>query len=207
MAAARPFDDGSTALSPIWLQEALHRAVSMLRLFTALYQRDGSRPSPRGIYERRLALHLAAELASLESAGASCVLPCSGPLREIARDLVGLFGPAIGEVVLDTEVASLTLPAYRRRALVLLGSELVTNALTHAFRGRSVGHVSLCLWRVGTDRLRLRVGDDGVGYARGRPVPGRSIAGALTDLLAGDITYIAQPGGGSMAEVLFPISA
>ena len=152
LAAARPFDDGFAPLRPLWAQEAMHRATGVLRLFAALHRRDHSRSSPHALHERRLASHLAAELASLETGAALRVLPCSGPLRKVARDLVALFGPAIGQVVLDTDVVPLSLPAYRCRALVLLGSELVMNALLYAFHGRRMGHVSLRLQRLGAMR-------------------------------------------------------
>lgn len=207
LAAARPFDDGFGPLRPLWAQEATHRALSMLRLLSAPHRRNRGRPSPPTIYERRLALHLAAELRALETVGTTGALPCSGPLREIARDLVALFGPAVGQVTLDTDVAAFGLPGYRRRALVLLASELVTNALTHAFHGRGEGRISLRLQRAGRDWVRLQVGDDGTGYARGRPAPGRSVTGALTDLLQGEIRYCDLAGWGSTAEVSVPIAS
>lgn len=207
LAAARPFDDGFKPLRPLWLQESMHRAIGILRLFSALHLRDRSRRSLRNIYERQLALHLAGELASLETVEVSRVLPCSGPLREIARDLVGLFGPAVGQVVLETDVMSLSLPAYRRRALVLLASDLVTNALTHAFHGRCTGRVLLRLQRSGGDHARLQVSDDGIGYAKSRPDSARNIAGALTDLLGGEIGYCDPPGWGATAEIVFPIDS
>ena len=204
LAAARPFDDACEPLRPLWAQEAMHRAVSMLRLFAALRRQRAWRP-PGSIYERRLALHLAGELASLDRTGRSECLPCAGPLREIARDLVGLFGPAVGQVVLDTDVAALSLLAYQRRALVLLGSGLVTSALRHAFIGRDAGRVSLRLERVGSDKAMLQVSDDGTGFIAGRPSSAANIAGALTDLLRGEIRYSDRPGRGSMAEIVFPI--
>lgn len=204
LAAARPFDDDCEPLRPLWAQEAMHRAVAMLRLFAALRRRSAGRSSG-SIYERRLALHLAGELASLDRTGRSECLPCAGPLREIARDLVGLFGPAIGPVVLDTDMTPISLLAYQRRALVLLGSGLVTSALRHAFIGRDAGRVSLRLERIGTDRAMLRVSDDGVGFMSGRPSSAANIAGALTDLLRGEIRYSDRPGRGAMAEVVLPI--
>ena len=204
LAAARPFDDGFQPLRPFWAQEVVHRGLSMLRLFAALQRLGRGRLVRRSIHERRLAMHLAAELASLETRDLTCIRPCSGPLREIARDLVALFGPASGDIVLDTDVMPLGMPAYKRRALVLLGHELVANALTHAFDGRSVGHLSIRLHRVGAGYARLQVEDDGVGFTPGCPRPDASVAGGLAELLEGDLRYIARRGSGSMPEVVFP---
>ena len=205
LAAARPFDDGFKPLRPFWEHEATHRALTMLRLFIALQRWDRGRRSLRSIYERRLALHLAAALASLETTELTRTLPCSGPFRETARDLVALFGPAIGQVVLDTDVMPLSLPAYKGRALVLIGNELIANALTHAFAGRSIGHLSLRLQRLGANRARLQVCDDGIGLTHGRPNPATSVAGGLADLLDGGIRYPDPVCRGTMAELVFPI--
>jgi two-component sensor histidine kinase len=64
-------------------------------------------------------------------------------LREIVRDLVTLFGPTAGDIELHLNIERVALAAYRRRALVLAASELVINALLHAFKGRSGGLIWL----------------------------------------------------------------
>lgn len=205
LAAACLFDDGFQALRPLWAQEASHRALSTLRLFAELQRSDCGNRSLRGKFERRLALHLSAELASLETTDITRVLPCSRPLRETARDLVALFSPAIGDVEIDTHVTPLSLPAYRRRALVLLGNELIANALTHAFDGRTIGHLSLRLDRVSATHARLLVCDDGVGFSHARPDPAASVAGGLADLLQGEIRYLDPMGGGMAVQLVFPV--
>ena len=202
LAAARPFADGFLPLRPFWVQEAAHRAMSTLRLFIALQRRDRGRPSPRNMFERRLALHLAAELAGLETTSLTRILPCSGPLRETARDLVALFGPSAGQIALDTDVTPLSLPAYRRRALVLLGHELVVTALTHGFEGRSTGRLTLRLQRLGAFRACLQLCDDGIGFTHGVPNPAVSVAGGLADLLEGEIRYFSARG--VTVELVFP---
>jgi two-component sensor histidine kinase len=205
LGATRLFDDRFQALQPLWAQEATHRALSTLRLFARLQRSDCGYRSLRGGFERRLALHLSAELASLETTDITRVLPCSRPLRETARDLVALFGPAIGQVDINTHVTPLSLPAYRRRALVLLGNELVANSLTHAFDGRNIGHLSLRLDRVSATHARLLVCDDGVGFSQAHPNPAASVAGGLADLLQGEIRYLNPMGGGMAVKLMFPI--
>lgn len=203
LAAARPFDDRFHTLRPLWVREATHRALGVLELFAALRRRA---PASRdGAGEQRLALHLASVLASLETIHLRRIVPCSGALREVARDLVALFEPAVGTVVLETDVALLGLAAYQRRALVLLGHELVTNALLHAFEGRDHGRISLRLERVGVGFARLLVADDGIGFVCGRPRRATSIAGDLADLLEGEIQYCSSAGQGTSAELIFSL--
>jgi hypothetical protein len=204
LAAARPFDDGFAPLRPLWAEEAMHRAYGTLRLFAALREHETGRPGPEAIRELRLAMHLASALASLNVTGPSPLRACSGALREVARDLVALFGPAIGHVSLETDVEPLSLCAYRRRALVLLGSELVTNALLHAFAGRVGGRILLRLGRHAGGLAILSCEDDGVGLTGERPDAARSVAGALADLLEGDIVHRDALGRGTIAEVVFP---
>ena len=203
LAAARPFDDGFLPLRPFWTGEATHRALVMLRLFTTMRRRERWRGGDAE--EHRLALRLASALACVGTAHVRRVVPCSGALREVARDLVALFEPSVGDVALETEVASLGLPAYKRRALVLLGHELVANALLHAFAGRAVGRISLRLGRVADGLAHLVVADDGIGFRGKPPCPARSTAGGLSELLEGDLHYRSSDGWGASAEVIFPV--
>ena len=127
-------------------------------------------------------------------------------MREVARDLVELFGPAVGHVVLETEIMPTSLPAYQRRALVLLVAELVTNTLTHAFSGRPTAHISLRLWISGGGKAHLLVRDDGTGLKHSQPNPAVSVAGALADLLEGELHYAQRPCGGIDVQLTFPIA-
>ena len=206
LTAARPFDDGFRPLWPLWAQEATHRALCTLRLFEALSHADHGPTPAAGLHERRLALHLAEQIASLHTLDISRVLACSGPLREIARDLVALFGPAAGTITLHTDIAPVSLPAYKRRALALLGHELLSNALAHAFQGRATGRLSLRLALVSPATMRLDVADDGIGFRHGVPDPVTSIAGALTDLLEGELYYLHHGAPGTRAVATFPLT-
>lgn len=203
LAAARPFDDGFRPLRPLWVREATHRALGLLRLFTALRRHEPLSYGSTG--EQLLALHLASVLASLEAVDLTRIVPCSAVLREVTRDLVALFEPAVGRLALKTDVALLSLPAYKARALVSLSHELVTNALLHAFEGRTVGRISLRLRGMTDGHARLLVADDGIGFTCGRPDPATSIAGDLSGLLEGELHYCSSAGQGTTAELVFPV--
>ena len=56
---------------------------------------------------------------------------------------------AMRAVRIDTDIERMALSADKRRALVLTASELVVNALTHAFRGGSGGRIGVSLRRRG----------------------------------------------------------
>lgn len=64
---------------------------------------------------------------------------------------------------LRTDVERLARPAFQRRALVLAASELVVNALSHAFGSRRQGRHVVSFRMVSRRRARLVVADDGAG--------------------------------------------
>ena len=67
----------------------------------------------------------------------------------------------------------------------LVVSELVTNALKHAFPGERAGTLEIQLERVPNARLRLTVKDDGVGLKRNFPPgPSASLGLDLVDIFA-----------------------
>jgi two-component sensor histidine kinase len=80
------------------------------------------------------------------------------------------------------ELAEVELPPERAIPCGLLVSELVTNALKHAFPDQRRGSLQVMLERVPPARLRLTVKDDGVGLAH--DFPAGAEAGLGLDLVA-----------------------
>lgn len=78
LTAARPFADGFAPLQPLWDQEAMHRATSVLRLFATLQDRRNDRHLLPRTTDSNLALHLAGELGSLRDEGADARAPVLG---------------------------------------------------------------------------------------------------------------------------------
>ena len=155
--------------------------------------------------EFELASQLAVNFRSLFAANENDLVQCSEVLRNVVRNLGSLFGPVGGDIDIKTDIERLSLAAFGRRALVLVATELLLNALGHAFRGRANGHVEVCLQRTSEGRARLRVTDDGIGYFETAEDASVSIAGRLAHLLGGRLVYRQDQGSATTAEIVFPV--
>lgn len=141
--------------------------------------------------------------------GSPC--PCAPDLKNIANGLVAIFSHSIGSVMLALDLQPLMLQREKRRALLLAASELVMNALRHAFAGRPSGNIRITLhWDQTRKEGILAVIDDGIGpgnVARGLG-HGHSIVLGLSDVLAGTITWRrSMLLGGTEAMLRFPLPA
>jgi two-component sensor histidine kinase len=209
LGAACPTDcQGRAVLAPLWAEEAMHRAYNMVQLMPRLQQRSALIADGRVALRLDLALatNLAASFRALDITDEDQEVPCSSVLRGVAQNLVALFKPAAGEIAIHTDIEPLVLPAYKRRALVLTVSELVINALRHAFGGRTHGRIHVILKAIDTASARFAVIDDGVGFATGRHARHCAVARGLVDLLEADLIYRRPHSGGVAAEVEFPTS-
>jgi two-component sensor histidine kinase len=207
--AARPSHCGGRAvLRPLWAEEAMHRACNMLVLVMQLHQMAGVRPEDNVALrlDRGVAGDLAALFRTLEIRKEGEEVPCSCVLRGVIRNLVALFASGAGPVVIRTDIEPLSLPAYKRRALVLAASELVINALRHGFAGGCGGLIQVTLRAFGTAHACLTVVDDGVGFHESRLSGQRGIASDLADLLEADLVYRRLGIAGTNAEIVFPTS-
>ena len=82
----------------------------------------------------------------------------------------------------------------------LLASELLTNALRHAFEGRHFGSVELRLTTLAQGGIRMTVSDDGVGIGSERAFPdterlGGRIVARLTEGLGGSLGVVRGAAG------------
>jgi two-component sensor histidine kinase len=200
---------GRPVLRPIWAAEALHRAYSIVRLVARLERRTPTYDKQPGRlhFEDRLGDELASIFDSLAIDRAEELRPCSTSLRDVARNLIELFGPAVGDIIFASSVDRLALPAFQHRALILAASELIMNTLLHAFNGRSAGRVTLELALLNQGMARLTVTDDG-NYPSGAPphCPARcSVINYLADLLQSEPVYRSGIGDGMIAEIDIPI--
>jgi two-component sensor histidine kinase len=197
---------GPDVLRPLWAEEAMHRSANLLQLALALERLtwNGIESEMTGRLEYALAEGLAASYRSLDIGRQDELLSCNETLRAVVANLVALFGPTVGEISLKTDLMRLSLPAYKRRALVLVASELVINALKHAFPDRQSGRIAVALGRVDAATVRLAVEDDGRGFALLRPGTGLAIVGGLAGLLEADLVYRRSALGGTAAEFQLP---
>lgn len=95
-------------------------------------------------------------------------------LRQLGDTLLDSFGLDDGERVnIRYEVEPLRLDVDTAIPLGLIINELLTNSLKYAFPGQHAGIVEVALWKDETNRLCLRVSDNGAGTAA-RPDPKQS---------------------------------
>lgn len=98
----------------------------------------------------------------------------------------------------------LLLSADLRWRVSLIVSELITNAMKHAFVGRDIGEVAIDVRVVGGD-LRIVVSDDGRGAPRSKCGRGTGIVNALVEDLGGAVWRDHAPAG-SVVVVMCPLA-
>ncbi len=115
-------------------------------------------------------------------------------VEDLVSDVIGASGRR--DVVARLDLQAVDLPAAQAAPLALLLSELLVNAIHHAFpRGRA-GTISVALLRE-ADGFRIEIADDGVGM--GTPAAAPGFGETIIELLCGQLrakreTTDAQPG-------------
>jgi two-component sensor histidine kinase len=207
LAAALPLQSrGCEVLRPLWAEEAMHRADSFVRLVDSRDRRHGSTHEGPGTAQEAngIASDLAVCFRKLTASGEREMRPCASALRDVMTGLGALFGEP-DNVSVETKVEDVWLPAYKRRALVLAASELVCNALLHAFRGRRSGLIEVSLTVLGATSACLQVADNGDGFTDASPNLECGVAAGLAGLLEADLAYD-RMAGWTIAEIEFPLS-
>lgn len=126
-------------------------------------------------------------------------------MEEIGRDLLEATGTR--NVVLRVEAAPLALDPDRLTWLSLIVTELLTNALKHAFADGRPGTVSVALRRQDAARCMLEVRDDGPGLPAGSDPRradslGMQIIRSLVRRLDGTLSVRSE--GGLVTRIEFP---
>ena len=85
-------------------------------------------------------------------------------LRRLADDIVSAYQRTGLEVAVDIVGDLGLLPVDTAMSCALLINELLTNALKHAFIGRTLGRVRIGVDAEGAKAARITVADDGVGF-------------------------------------------
>jgi two-component sensor histidine kinase len=194
---------GCQVLRPLWAEEAMHRAYGFVRLVHAR-NRSGDSTSENFCDEDASARNLAVQFKELAAGREREVLPCSAVLEDVVTSLGALFCcPA--NIALKTKIDEVSLPSYKRRALVLVAFELVSNALLHAFQGREVGLIEVGLTAHGPKSACLHVADNGNGFTGSLPNLACGVGAGLAGLLEADLSYD-RKAGWTIAEIAFPVS-
>lgn len=178
----------------VWMAEAAHRAANLEQIATNLHRlidrgRIGSSDPPETIKRANM---LAKTYRSLDNSAGRGPFPCAPELKNIAYGLTAIFGHSVGSVNLWLDLQPLMLEQEERRALLLAASELVMNALRHAFVDRHSGTIRISLhWDAARGEGVLEVADDGKGpddVAAGTGL-GQGIIRGLADVLGGSIVW------------------
>jgi two-component sensor histidine kinase len=116
--------------------------------------------------ELLLAQSLANNISSLSVNYPPRCVACTRIVGDIASDLVELFGPTAGGVEIVMAIEPVYLPSLKRRALALLVTELVANALIHAFASSQHNRIQVTLRGSRSGIATLYVEDNGIGFAQ-----------------------------------------
>jgi two-component system, sensor histidine kinase PdtaS len=133
-------------------------------------------------------------------------------LKELCHDVIEASG-ASASIVCLVRADAIVLPAERTVPVALIVTELVSNALEHAFAVRAKGTITIDLTR-DDDLVSLTIEDDGAGLAAGFDLSstrslGLRIVKALTQQLGGAFAMATTEAGratGTACRLRFPIS-
>ena len=185
----------------IFTAEAAHRAKNLAQLSQAVIRLCLA----TGSEEIEAAAALAQAYSEIGDASDCAVAVSSKDLLiQVVSGLVLLFGRGDRNVAIHIRAGELLLPPDRRRLLVLIASELVINALRHAFPVGRAGLINVFL-RVDEGHACLTIADNGIGYEGAQPGQGGELLDSLAAMLTGTLKRCTSPTGGLQASVSFRV--
>ncbi len=194
---------GDERRAAIFSTEAAHRAKNLAQLSHAVIRLGLT----TGSKEIEAAEALAQAYSEIGDANDCAVAVSSKDLLiQVISSLVALFGRGDRNVAIHIRAGELLLPPDRRRLLVLIASELVINALRHAFPVGRAGLVNAFL-RIDEGHACLTIADNGIGYDGAQHGQGGELLDSLTAMLTGTLKRSTSPTGGLQASVSFPVGA
>lgn len=119
-------------------------------------------------------------------------------LREYLKLLIGnISKSASSSIVIEQQLADATIDRDLAQPLGLVVNEVISNAMKHAFEGRSGGRITVTLAMTGEDKAELVIHDDGKGYdaqAQSSNGMGTRLIRAFAQQLGNDYDYIDDNG-------------
>jgi two-component sensor histidine kinase len=193
---------GAVAQKELLLREVNHRVknnlqvvASLLRMRARTGQTAESRAAIRDAHARIEAIALVHrriyEEGTVERAELDTFL---GELLDHLRKSIG--NEAI-EIELKGDVRGVRLITERAVSLALLITEVVSNAIEHAFQGRAGGRITITLTGTPDGGLDLSIADDGIGFdpAAANGGTGIALAQLLARQLGGQLSFGASEVG------------
>jgi hypothetical protein len=189
----------------LWCREAINRAQNLLELFilieTARWHQLG--PSIGSCLDQARASTLFDLYQSLEGCDASGLMPCTPLIRGISSGLVDLFGKAVNDLKIDLKLSSVSLTALKRRALVLMVSELVIDLIIEAFPHKQRAVIFVKLESLGAGVFCLTVHSNSISLPENKLCNSMSLTSQLASILNGEIIYRRSNSGGTRVEIEF----
>jgi two-component sensor histidine kinase len=190
----------------ILLREVHHRVKNNLSMMVALVRIIGSKaPTDSRSYFHDIAARITAVgriYSQIHARGDLSGFDGAAYLRGVCTDIVNAFGSE--HLRLRTDIAPIDVDIDTALPLGLIVSELVTNALKHAFEGRESGEVLVRVRQTdGAGQLTVR--DNGCGLpASARPsATGLGLVELLTRQIDGTLRQKTRPEGGAQFRVTF----
>ena len=186
--------------SEMLLREVHHRVKNNLQVVSSLLRLHSGKvrdPAQLAVFtDCRDRIHAMALIHErLYTTGKFARIEFGGYLAEMVRMTLGASSDAGTRVRLDLQLDPLELPLDTAMPLSLIASELVLNALKHAFPGARPGTLTLKL-RAGEPQHELVVQDDGPGLpAEPGAGIGIELVESLTRQIRGERHVAAGPGG------------
>jgi two-component sensor histidine kinase len=192
------------------LREVYHRVKNNLQIvdsLVSLARRSGGGDPGTAFDDLRRRIHaLGLVHEQLMQSPDLATLDMAGFVRSLCRNLAVSSGADRRGIRIDAAAEPRELPFDTAVPLGLLLTELVTNALKHAFPDGRGGRVAVSLSGEGSGRLLLVVADDGtpsdVAPRGGSTGVGSAIVKALAAQLGGEIAVVRD--GGTRVEVSLP---
>lgn len=180
-------------------REVEHRVKNTLQLISSIVLLQGRRTADEGARQALKAVQQRVAAVSVAHRHVGWVndaeqVEVAALVREIVGDLAGSAGRE--GVDIDLELDAVSIPGRQGAAVALLVSELVGNALRHAFPEGRGGRIQVAVRRTATG-FDLTVADNGVGMAPDAPAGGfgLTVVQLMTQQLRGRLeTSGAQPG-------------
>jgi two-component sensor histidine kinase len=194
------------------LKEIHHRVKNNLQVISSLLSLQAAQiedPNAREVFKDSQArVHSIALLhEKLYRSDELARIDMDAYLKELTRDLMQTYGAAAEQIDVVTDAHGVTVAVDMAVPSALIVNELVTNAMKHAFIGRTKGgRVRITMTKSG-GRIDLVVADDGVGLPWGAdwqhaPTLGLRIVRTLTRQLDGELRI--EKADGTRCTITFP---
>lgn len=193
------------------MREIQHRVKNHLAMIVSLIRiqsREAMSPEALGNIARRVqSLQLLYEELAAPSYNSNREeIELGAYLTRVANTIAHIDGRTGVRVNIASESVQVAVDSATRLGLIL--SEVMTNAMQHAFVGRDAGLLDVRLTRLSGGGLRLMVSDDGVGVPEDMEWPSREslggrIVNGLTEGLSGSL-HMTRGSSGTIVTLDMP---